>query len=82
MKAAVMQEGGGLVVQDVPEPPEPEPDWVKVKIEYCGICGSELHSIDPEYTPRSPQFRRPPEGVDMGPRIGEIFFPLYTYPSS
>ena len=59
MKAAVMKEGGGLEVQDVPEPGEPGPDRVKVKIAYCGICGSELHSLDPEYTSRPPQFRRP-----------------------
>jgi 2-desacetyl-2-hydroxyethyl bacteriochlorophyllide A dehydrogenase len=70
MKAAVIQEGGSLLVQDVPEPTEPEPDWVKVKIAYCGICGSELHSIDPEYTSNSPQFHRPPDEANMGPRIG------------
>jgi 2-desacetyl-2-hydroxyethyl bacteriochlorophyllide A dehydrogenase len=70
MKAAVMQEDGSLKVQDVPEPPEPGPDRVKVKIAYCGICGSELHSLDPEYRSRPPQFRRPPGGVSMGPRIG------------
>jgi (R,R)-butanediol dehydrogenase/meso-butanediol dehydrogenase/diacetyl reductase/L-iditol 2-dehydrogenase len=70
MKAAVMQEGGGLVVQDVPEPPEPDPDWVKVKIAYCGICGSELHSIDSEYTSRASQFRRPPGRSNISPRIG------------
>jgi 2-desacetyl-2-hydroxyethyl bacteriochlorophyllide A dehydrogenase len=70
MKAAVMQEDGGLKVQDVPEPPEPGPDRVKVKIAYCGICGSELHSLDPEYRSRPPQFRRPPGGASMGPRIG------------
>ncbi len=70
MKAAVMKEGGGLEVQDVPEPGEPGPDRVKVKIAYCGICGSELHMLDPEYTSRPPQFSRPPGGGPMGPRIG------------
>ena len=71
MKAAVMKEGGGLEVQDVPEPGEPGPDRVKVKIAYCGICGSELHSLDPEYTSRPSQFKRPPGGMmNMGPRIG------------
>jgi 2-desacetyl-2-hydroxyethyl bacteriochlorophyllide A dehydrogenase len=49
MKAAVTQTDRSFVIQDVPEPPEPGPDQVKVKIAYCGICGSELHTIDPEY---------------------------------
>lgn len=70
MKAAVMVEGGGLEVQDMPEPGEPGPDQVKVKIAYCGICGSELHSLDPEYTSRPSQFKRPPGAGPMGPRIG------------
>jgi 2-desacetyl-2-hydroxyethyl bacteriochlorophyllide A dehydrogenase len=70
MKAAVMIEGGGLQVQDVPEPPDPGPNQVKVKIAYCGICGSELHMLDPEYTSRPSQFKRPPGGMNMGPRIG------------
>lgn len=68
MKAAVMQEGGTLKVEDVPEPPEPGPYQVKVKIAYCGICGSELHMMDPEFTSRRPQFRPPPGR--QGPRIG------------
>jgi 2-desacetyl-2-hydroxyethyl bacteriochlorophyllide A dehydrogenase len=71
MKAAVMKEGGGLEVRnDIPEPPAPGPDQVKVKIAYCGICGSELHSLDPEYTSRPSQFKRPPGGGRMGPMIG------------
>ena len=70
MKAAVMVEGGGLEVRDMPEPPEPGLDQVKVKIAYCGICGSELHSLDPDYTSRPSVFGRPPGGCPMGPRIG------------
>ncbi len=70
MKAAIMQEGGGFLVQDIPEPPDPDPDWVKVKIAYCGICGSELHSIDPEYTSGRPQIRRSTKEVSIYRRIG------------
>ena len=69
MKAAVRIEGG-FRVQEVPEPPEPAPDWVKVKIAYCGICGSELHSIDPEYTSGSSFWGKIPEGVDISRLIG------------
>ncbi|MEE8413225.1 MAG: alcohol dehydrogenase catalytic domain-containing protein, partial [Dehalococcoidales bacterium] len=67
MKAAVRGEAGELVVQDIPEP-EPGPDQIKVKIAYCGICGSELHSIDPEYIARRRQ--PPPRRAGAGPRAG------------
>ena len=69
MKAAVSKEDGTFKVEDVPEPPDPGPYQVKVKIAYCGICGSELHRFDPDYTSRPPQFRPPPGGF-KGPRIG------------
>ncbi|MFC2009965.1 zinc-binding dehydrogenase [Chloroflexota bacterium] len=71
MKAAVRPEEGGLKVQDVPEPGDPGPYQVKVKIAYCGICGSELHMFDPEFTSRGPMFpRRPGMAMRPGPRIG------------
>lgn len=67
MKAAVMVGPSKVEVQDVPEP-KMKPEQIKVKIAYCGICGSELHAFQSEYqtgiaTFRGPQ--RPPEG----PRI-------------
>lgn len=65
MKAAVRTEEGGIEIMDMPEP-EIGPEMVKVKIAYCGICGSELHMFDPEYTSRPSQFKRPP---GAGPRI-------------
>jgi (R,R)-butanediol dehydrogenase/meso-butanediol dehydrogenase/diacetyl reductase len=68
LKAAVSKEDGTMVVEEVPEP-EPGPNQVKVKIAYCGICGSELHRFDPDYTSRPPQFKPPPGGF-KGPRIG------------
>ncbi len=48
MKAAVMNEKREVKVTDVPEP-QMEPDDIKVKIAYCGICGSELHMFDPAF---------------------------------
>ena len=67
MKAAVRNEAGELVVQNIPEP-EIGPDRIKVKIAYCGICGSELHSIDPEYIARRRPMPQRPAGA--GPRAG------------
>ena len=40
MKAAVIKGPGVLEVQDIPEP-VCEPDEIKVKIAYAGICGSD-----------------------------------------
>ena len=67
MKAAVMVGSGKVEVQDVPEP-KMNPEQIKVKIAYCGICGSELHAFQAEYQTGIATFRgpaRPPEG----PRI-------------
>ena len=65
MKAAVMVSPGQVEVQDVPEP-QIAPDQIKVKIAYCGICGSELHAFQPEFQTGKPTFRGP---MRAGPRI-------------
>lgn len=43
MKAAVWYGKKDVRIMDVPEPPSPAPGWVKIKVEWCGICGSDLH---------------------------------------
>ena len=43
MKAAVWYAQKDVRVVEVPEPPKPPKDWVKIKVEWCGICGSDLH---------------------------------------
>ena len=43
MKAAVWYGKKDVRVMDVPEPPSPKEGWVKVRVEWCGICGSDLH---------------------------------------
>lgn len=45
MKAAVLKALNVIGVDDVPEP-EIKPDEIKVKIAYCGICGSDLHMVE------------------------------------
>jgi len=42
MKKAVFRGIRDIRVEEVPEP-KPGPQQVKVKIKYCGICGSDLH---------------------------------------
>ena len=67
MKAAVMVGPGKVEVQDVPEP-KMGPEQIKVKIAYCGICGSELHAFQPEFQTGIPTFRGPQRAPE-GPRI-------------
>ncbi|MBT9142962.1 MAG: Sorbitol dehydrogenase [Dehalococcoidia bacterium] len=43
MKAAVWYGKKDVRVEDVLEPPAPGPEEVKIKVHWCGICGSDLH---------------------------------------
>ncbi|MBN1190262.1 MAG: alcohol dehydrogenase catalytic domain-containing protein [Dehalococcoidales bacterium] len=45
MKAAVTREIGVIKYEDVPEPVT-GPDQVKVKIAYCGICGTDIENLE------------------------------------
>jgi L-iditol 2-dehydrogenase len=72
LKALVLREYGKLVYEDVPRP-EIAADEVLVKVEACGICGSDVHGLD-----GSTGRRRPPlimgheaSGVvaEMGPGV-------------
>ena len=44
MKAAVYQGKQRFEIQDVPMP-QPGPGQVLVKVEYCGICGTDVHGF-------------------------------------
>ncbi len=46
MKAAVWYGKKDVRVENVPEPPAPGPKEVKIKVHWCGICGSDLHEYD------------------------------------
>ena len=55
MRAARMNENGRLAVSETPRP-SPGPDEALVKIEACGVCGSDLHlyrsgAMRPGHTP-------------------------------
>jgi 2-desacetyl-2-hydroxyethyl bacteriochlorophyllide A dehydrogenase len=43
MRAAVLEGNDGFVVRDAPEPVLDEGD-VLIRVRYCGICGSDLHT--------------------------------------
>lgn len=44
MKAAVFKEVGKPMVVETVDDPTPEADELVVKVGYCGICGTDLHS--------------------------------------
>jgi propanol-preferring alcohol dehydrogenase len=51
MKAAVLRKlGQGLKIERIPIP-EPGPGEILVKVAACGVCHSDLHAIDGDWTP-------------------------------
>lgn len=54
MIAAVLEEAGKIVVQDIPDI-TPGPDEILIKTHYSGICGSDMHTYEGHHP-----FRKPP----------------------
>jgi len=55
MKAAVLREPapvekGPLALEDVPVS-EPGPGQIRIKIDYCGVCRTDLHIVEGELPP-------------------------------
>jgi 2-desacetyl-2-hydroxyethyl bacteriochlorophyllide A dehydrogenase len=50
MRAIVLDQPGSFRVAEVPDP-APGPGEVVVKVEYCGICGTDLHILAGEFPP-------------------------------
>lgn len=50
MRAIVLDQPGSFRVASVPDP-APGPGEVVVKVEYCGICGTDLHILAGEFPP-------------------------------
>ena len=44
MKSVLLKGPGEVVFQDIPVP-EVSADDVLVEVKYCGICGSDIHSV-------------------------------------
>lgn len=66
MKAAVFHGPHKFTVEHLPVP-TPGEGQVVVRVDYCGICGSDLHMAE------SDLFPVPPEGIVMGHELaGEI----------
>lgn len=73
MKAARFHGRGDVRVEDVPEP-RPGPGQVQVAVEWCGICGTDLHEFldGPIFTP-TPQAPHPLTGGAIPITLGHEF---------
>ena len=59
MKAAVLHEfKKPLVFEEVPRP-QPEPGDVLIQVEACGVCHSDLHVADGDWSQLAPIVKRP-----------------------
>jgi len=69
MKAAIYRGVKDIRVEEVPEP-KAGPGEVKVKVKYCGICGSDLHEYQHGLFPES-HFGHEACGeiVEVGPEV-------------
>lgn len=45
-----------LHLREVPDPPLPGPDWVRVRVRLGGICGSDLHLVTLQTSPSASAF--------------------------
>jgi 2-desacetyl-2-hydroxyethyl bacteriochlorophyllide A dehydrogenase len=50
MRAVVIERPGSFLVTDMPDP-VPGPGEILVRVECCGICGTDLHILDGEFPP-------------------------------
>src|SRR4051812_33792750 len=73
MKAARFYGRGDVRVEDVPEP-RPGPGQVQVAVEWCGICGTDLHEFldGPIFAP-TPQAPHPLTGGAVPITLGHEF---------
>jgi 2-desacetyl-2-hydroxyethyl bacteriochlorophyllide A dehydrogenase len=46
MRAVIIDAPGSIRVGSLPDPPSPRSDELVIRVEACGICGTDLHLID------------------------------------
>jgi (R,R)-butanediol dehydrogenase/meso-butanediol dehydrogenase/diacetyl reductase len=70
MKAGVMTGVSVIKCVDVPEP-QCGPDQIKVKVAYCGICGSDIEVLEGRFNPggRPQAAQGPPKPRIMGHEV-------------
>jgi threonine dehydrogenase-like Zn-dependent dehydrogenase len=75
MKAVALQAVGKMELVDIPEP-EPRPGDLKLRVRYCGICGSDLHEYRSSFVSMATNRQTPIMGhefsatvVGLGPDV-------------
>lgn len=68
MKAAALKGSRSMAIVDLPDD-DPPPGEVKVRVAYCGICGSDMHEYEAENPPRALGFMQPVMGHEFSGRI-------------
>jgi 2-desacetyl-2-hydroxyethyl bacteriochlorophyllide A dehydrogenase len=73
MKAAVTRSAGVINMEEVPEP-EIKPDQIKVKIAYCGLCGTDPENLEGRFGLVPPEAYNQPRilGHEASGNIAEI----------
>lgn len=77
MKALVLTKYRSLELQDLPRP-EPGPDEVLIRVQACGICGSDVHGYDGSTGRRIPPLVMGHEAAGVVADIGSdvVGFPI------
>ncbi|MFF9404903.1 alcohol dehydrogenase AdhP [Streptomyces anandii] len=72
MKAAVVRSfGEPLVIEERPDP-EPGPGQVRIRVEACGLCHTDIHAAHGDWPVKpSPPFVPGHEGVGLVEKLGE-----------
>ncbi|MBI5285220.1 MAG: alcohol dehydrogenase catalytic domain-containing protein [Chloroflexi bacterium] len=68
MKAAALKGARLVEMIDLPDD-APAPGEVKLRVAYCGICGSDMHEFESENPPRALGFMQPVMGHEFSGRI-------------
>lgn len=74
MRAVVLDRPGSFRVTDVPDP-APGAGQIVVKVEACGVCGTDLHIMDGEFPPTpypiTPGHEFAGTIAEIGPGVGD-----------
>lgn len=64
MKAAALKGSRSMEIVDLPDA-DPAPGHVKLRVAYCGICGSDMHEYEADNPPRALGFMNPVMGHEF-----------------
>jgi (R,R)-butanediol dehydrogenase/meso-butanediol dehydrogenase/diacetyl reductase len=68
MKAAALTGSKAMAIVDLPDA-DPAPGEVKLRVAYCGICGSDLHEYEMPNPPRALGLMQPVMGHEFSGRV-------------